>query len=156
MDGASRPEPSAERGVRSTEPDQLEGASDHGALERLVDLRSRVVVAVDRPALPGPLDRRDDRSAREQADVVDLRDAPGEQLDRASSQVSVVVLTERRVVRAVELMDVDAVPLGVGQHPVDVAAPGQHDLGQVVHLGGLEDAHRGPGSPGCRRGSRAS
>ena len=62
---------------------------------------------VDRPAITGAGDGVVVVVAGEQPDVVDLRDAAGEQLDGPSCDVAVVVAVERGVVRAVELVDVE-------------------------------------------------
>ena len=83
--------------MRVSQPDKLEQPPDHRPLERGVDLGERVIVAVDRPPLAGPLDRDDVVLAREQPDVIDLRDALREQLDCPRGEVPLVVAPERRV-----------------------------------------------------------
>ena len=96
-------------GMCGPQPDQLHEATHHRALERRRDLDARVVVAVDGPTLAGPLDAVCSLLPASRPDVVDLRDAPREQLDGPRREIPLVVLAERRVVGAVELVDVDAV-----------------------------------------------
>ena len=119
--------------------DQLDQASDHRPLERGPDLRQRVVVPVHRPALSGPRHRHLVVRAREQTHVVDLRTALREQLDGPCREVPLIVFPERRVVAAVELVDVHAVGVLVGQDPVDIAAPRAHDIREPMHLVRLHD-----------------
>ena len=102
-----RPELAVERRVRVPQPDEVDDAPDDGPIQGRLDLVRRVVVAVDGATFAGPLDGSVVVLAGEQADVVDLRDAAGEELDGPRRDVAVVVAAERRVVGAVELVDVD-------------------------------------------------
>ena len=65
---------------------------------------------------------------------------PGEQLDRARSHVAVVVAPERRVVGAVELVDVEAAGVRVGEDAVDVPTAARTSVGEILHLRRLQDA----------------
>ena len=96
-----------ERGMRVPEPDELGEPLDDRSAEGRSDLLRSIVVAVDRATFTRSLDRRDVVLAGQQADVVDLRDASGEELDRPGREVPLVVAVERRVVGAVQLMDID-------------------------------------------------
>ena len=96
-----------EGGMGVAQLDQFGEAFDDGTVECLSQFVSGVVVSVDRSAVADPFDRGAVVLAGEQADVVDLRDAAGEQLDRAGGEVAVVVAVERRVVGAVQLMHVE-------------------------------------------------
>ena len=94
-----------------------------------------------------PLNRGMVVPAGQQADVVDLRNPPGKQLDRACGEVPLVVVAKRRVVRAIELMHVARLGVGVGQDAVDVPALCSDALGQAGHLDRRQDpvkirAHR--------------
>ena len=73
--------------VRVAEPDERDEPLDDRPRQRLLYLCRRVVVAVDRAALPRRRDRVDIVRAGEQAHVVDLRDATGEELDRPGREV---------------------------------------------------------------------
>ena len=80
------------------EPDEVDDPLDNRAVERGIDLFDRIVVPVDRPAISGPLDCRVVVLASQQPDVVDLRNALREQLDRPRRDVSLIVTGERAVI----------------------------------------------------------
>ena len=97
-------------------------------------------MAVDRAALTGSLHRLVIVRARQEADVVDLGDSPCEELDRSGGEISLVVIAKRRVVRAVELVDVASLGVGVGQDAVHVPTVRLDPRGEVGHLAGRQDA----------------
>src|SRR4030095_15107241 len=66
-------------------------------------LAGRVVVTVDVPPDARTPEQLDIVAAREQADVVDLRDSRHKTLDGACDQILVVATAERVVERAVDL-----------------------------------------------------
>ena len=77
--------------------------------------------------------------AGQKADVVDLRNASREELDRPSGDVAFVVAAERRVVGAVELMHIAAVRVRSGQNAVHIPAQCLDPFRQVGHLVGGQD-----------------
>ena len=84
-----------------------------GRRSAVLDLVEGVVVSVDGAALTCPFDPRHVVFAREQADVVDLGDASREQLDRACGEIPLIVAAKRRVVRAIELVNIDLARMSV-------------------------------------------
>ena len=115
-----------------------------------------VVVPVDGATLARPDDRLLVVPTCQEAHVVDLWDPAREELDRASSQVAVVVLRECRVVGAIELVDVTRSGVLVGKDAVDVPAQRLDPLREVGHLLRREDAVKIRVARGCRHGSRGS
>ena len=87
-----------------------------GRLSAVVDLVGPVVVAIDGATVARAFHRRRVVCAREQADVVDLGDAPREELDRPRGEVSVVVRSQCREVGAVQLVHVDFVRVRAHQN----------------------------------------
>ncbi len=97
-----------ERGMMRAQPNQVEQAADDGALRRSKRFLYCVVVAVDRAAVAGRGDAGRVVLSRKQADIVNLRDARREKLERAGGEVGVVVRVERGVVRDVDLVRIEA------------------------------------------------
>ena len=129
-----------EGGMRRAKSDEFQDLLDDGAPKRLFDLPVRVVVTIDGATLTQERDRVPVVRAREQPDVIDLRNPTREQLDGARCYVSIIVLADRGVVRAVQLMDIDADGMSVRKDPIDAAALFVDLRRQGSHLSGLEDA----------------
>ena len=126
--------------MRRAKSDEFQDLLDDGAPKRLFDLPVRVVVTIDGATLTQERDRVPVVRAREQPDVIDLRNPTREQLDGARCYVSIIVLADRGVVRAVQLMDIDADGMSVRKDPIDAAALFVDLRRQGSHLSGLEDA----------------
>src|SRR4249920_2215955 len=82
-----------ERWVGTPQSDQVDDATDDRALQLCVDLVEAVVVAVDVAALARARYGQMIVGAAEKADVVDLRNALGEELDRAGGDVLFLIAT---------------------------------------------------------------
>ena len=126
--------------VDVAQPDEIHDPADDRPVEGVLDLARRVVVPVDGATLARPNDGLVVVRAGQETHVVDLGNPSREELDRASGKVSIIVLTERRVVGAIELVDIARFGVLVGQDAVDVATLGADPIGEVGHLLRRQDA----------------
>ena len=118
---------------------EIDQTVDDRAVERTLDLGRREVMPVDRPAIACSFHRVSVVHPGEETDVVDLRDTFRKELERTSGDIAFVVLVERRVVRAVELMYVAGFGVGPRQDPLDVPAAKADVFREAGHLVGRED-----------------
>ena len=103
---------------------RLEDPPDHGAVTMAAsDLVSPIIVTVDRSPVPGLSRPRHGRSrlpgGRRNRSAERPSRTAGSPVQRRSDRRPA---SERRVVRAVELVDVDPAGVSVGDNPIDVAA----------------------------------
>ena len=100
-------ERAAERRMRVAQANELAEPAHHRGRERALDLLTRVVVPID--VAPDARAREQVHVVRaaEQPDVVDLRNAGQEELDRARCEIRLGVASTGVEVRAVDLIEVE-------------------------------------------------
>ena len=82
--------------MRVAQSDKVHQPTDDGTSERIADLGRRVIVAIDGPALARALDADEIVHSTKEPDVIDLRDASREELDRSGGDKPIVILAECR------------------------------------------------------------
>ena len=107
---------------------------DHRAFEVFIDFGGGVVVAVDVAAVVGSAQQFHVVAAGERAHVVDLRHARQEELHGAGGQVVLVVAAEGRVVRGVDLIEVEVAGGGTGGGLGFAVGVGMDGVDQVVDV----------------------
>ena len=105
-----------ERFGRVAENQQTEQIFYDRTLDFLIDFIQAIVVTVDVAAFFAVLQQLQIVFAGQQADIIDLRNARREALDRPRQQIGGIIVAQSRIVGAVDLIDVQVV---VGFRAVD-------------------------------------
>src|SRR5690606_14037956 len=93
--------------VRVAEPNQVEQPLHDRTSRRAVDLVPFVVVPVDIASDVSPAEKLEIIAPREQPDVIDLRYARQEELNRPGEQILRIVCSKRIIERAVDLIEIE-------------------------------------------------
>ena len=107
----------------------------HRTLQILVDLSRGIVMTIDIAAIVGLAQQLHVVLAGKRADIVDLRNARQEELHRASRNIVLIVASQRRIVGAVDLIQVKIGCGGTGsglRFAVSVRMNGVHEIVDIL------------------------
>ena len=140
-------ETAAERGMRVAQPNQRAKLLHDRTLEGVAQLVAPVVVPIDVAADAGTREQLEIVLTREQADVVDLRNARREELDRAREQIVAIVARRERRRRCSSLIEIEVRCGGARREPARAAAVAR---GSLRRAGRARRAARGRARSGRR------